>query len=115
MSGTTSPTTSVTDARWSYQVDIAPDSPAGKSGLTATEVRRFLHRNSQPSLNLLASVDAVETNNMLAIYQQNKPWAAIMNDTAAAYAKSLLFRHQYVTDGITVTATLVTETDHNIS
>jgi len=94
--------------RWNYAIGgVDPD--------VANDLRRKLIRHSQPSLSLLAMADGNYSNNLLALYQENPAWAAIVNDTAAEHAMAYLNSIGTTTDKLIITAHLVTEHDATIS
>ena len=102
--------------RWIYDVTVETNSPADKAGVTSVALRRLLHRNVQPSLALLATVDGIESDNLLAIYQQQPDWAHVMNRVAAAHALNYIASNtNSPTQGIHISTSLITETDYTIS
>lgn len=94
-------------SRWAYHIE--------PTGADTRPMRQALHRSCQPSLAIMATIDDTHTDNLLALYQQNDTWRNAINMRVEQYALDFLSRKGFNTDTITLSATLITENDTNIS
>ena len=101
----------MTTPNWSYQL-LAEDDSVPATYLT--QLRRQLHRNCQPPLAIIATIDDNHSDNLTALYTSNPDWAQRINERVALYARAHLERQGFDTNNITIRPTYVTENNTTI-